>query len=40
MPDHLHVLVEIPATTTLQKFVRIFKQMSGFRIKAKTGGTV
>jgi len=37
MPDHAHLLVEIPETTSLKKFVRLFKQLSGFRLKQVTG---
>jgi REP element-mobilizing transposase RayT len=31
--------VEIPATTSLKKFVRLVKQHSGFRLKQLTGST-
>ena len=27
MPDHLHLLVQIPEEKSLQKFVRLFKQL-------------
>ena len=37
MPDHVHVLVEMPDSTSLQKFVRLFKQLSGYRLKQATG---
>jgi REP element-mobilizing transposase RayT len=37
MPDHAHLLIEIPETTSLQKFIRQFKQLSGFRLKQRTG---
>jgi putative transposase len=32
MPDHAHLLVEIPEAVSLREFVRIYKQTSGFAI--------
>ncbi len=37
MPDHLHLLVFVNERVSLQDFVRHFKQISGFAIKAETG---
>jgi putative transposase len=37
MPDHAHVLVEVPEGTSLKAFVRHFKQLSGYTLKQKTG---
>ena len=37
MPDHLHVLVELPANVSLTKLVRLFKQLSGYRLKKTLG---
>ena len=33
MPDHVHILVEIGEGVSLQKFARLFKQLSGYRLK-------
>ena len=38
MPDHVHVLVEIEADVSLQKFARLFKQLSGYRLRQSLGG--
>jgi REP-associated tyrosine transposase len=40
MPDHFHVLVEVTAGKTLEDFVKILKQASGFRVKRLTGNPV
>jgi len=40
MPDHVHMLVEVPGPASLQKFVRLHKQLVGFRIKQITGNSV
>jgi REP element-mobilizing transposase RayT len=37
MPDHLHLLVEVPEGVSLQRLVRWFKQMSGYTIKQALG---
>jgi putative transposase len=37
MPDHLHLLVQIPEEKSLQKFVRLFKQLSGYLLKQSDG---
>jgi putative transposase len=37
MPDHMHVLVEMTAGMSLQKFARLFKQLSGYQLKATIG---
>jgi len=37
MPDHLHLLVELPERVSLGAFVRHFKQLSGYALKRKTG---
>jgi putative transposase len=37
MPDHLHILVQIPEAKSLQKFVRLFKQLSGYLLKQTDG---
>ena len=39
MPDHLHLLVEIPEGVSLPKVVRWFKQMTGFELKQVTGSS-
>jgi REP element-mobilizing transposase RayT len=40
MPDHLHGLLDAPADESLEDFVKLFKQVSGFRIKRLTGKPV
>jgi putative transposase len=40
MPDHVHLLVEVPHGTSLTEFVRIYKQTSSFAIKKRTGDEV
>jgi putative transposase len=37
MPDHVHLLVEIPKGVSLEAFVRHFKQVSSHALKRKTG---
>jgi putative transposase len=37
MPDHAHLLVEVPERVSLRAFVRHFKQLSGYALKRKTG---
>jgi len=37
MPDHLHLLVQMPEEKSLQKFVRLFKQLSGYLLKQVDG---
>ena len=37
MPDHAHLLVEVPERTSLGAFVRHFKQLSGYALKRKAG---
>jgi putative transposase len=37
MPDHAHLLVEVPEGISLEAFVRHFKQLSGHALKRKTG---
>ena len=37
MPDHVHVLVQMPEGMSLQKFARFFKQLSGFLLKQVDG---
>jgi REP element-mobilizing transposase RayT len=37
MPDHFHVLVGLPEGGSLQKFVRLFKQLSGYHLKQVIG---
>lgn len=37
MPDHAHLLVVVNEGVSLQDFVRHFKQLSSFAIKAETG---
>lgn len=37
MPDHVHVLVEVADGISAQKFARLFKQLSGYRIKQAIG---
>jgi putative transposase len=37
MPDHLHLLVLIPEGKSMQKFVRLFKQLSGYLLKQVDG---
>jgi REP element-mobilizing transposase RayT len=40
MPDHVHALVEIPKDEQLGVFVRLFKTLSGFRLKQLLGTEV
>jgi REP-associated tyrosine transposase len=40
MPDHFHVLVEVAVGNTLEDFVKLLKQVSGFRVKRLTGKPV
>jgi REP element-mobilizing transposase RayT len=40
MPDHVHALVEIPEDERLGVFVRLFKTLSGFRLKQLLGAEV
>jgi REP element-mobilizing transposase RayT len=37
MPDHVHLLAEMPEGVSLEAFMKHFKQLSGFRLKAQTG---
>ena len=37
MPDHLHLLVQLQEGKSLQKFVRLFKQLSGYLLKQTDG---
>jgi putative transposase len=37
MPDHVHILVQVADDTSLTKFVRLFKQLSGYRLKQESG---
>jgi REP element-mobilizing transposase RayT len=37
MPDHLHLVVSVPAPQNLVDFVRHFKQLSSFRLKRLAG---
>lgn len=37
MPDHFHLLIEIPEGVSLQRLVRWFKQMSGYELKERLG---
>jgi REP element-mobilizing transposase RayT len=37
MPDHAHLLVQIPEGVSLQDWARRAKQLSGFRLKRATG---
>jgi putative transposase len=37
MPDHLHLLIQIPDPKSLQKFARLFKQLSGYLLKKADG---
>ena len=37
MPDHVHLLVEVPEGASAEDFVRHFKQLSGYALKRKTG---
>ena len=40
MPDHLHLLVAPPESVSLVEFVRLFKQVSAFRLKQLAGKPV
>jgi REP element-mobilizing transposase RayT len=40
MPNHVHALVDIPAEVKLGAVVRLFKTLSGFRLKQLTGSEV
>jgi len=40
MPDHMHILAALPAYTSLVDFVRLFKQLSAFRLKRLAGKPV
>jgi putative transposase len=40
MPDHLHALVAVAPNESLEDFVKVFKQVSGFRVKRLTGKPV
>jgi REP element-mobilizing transposase RayT len=37
MPDHVHLLASMPEGVSLEAFVKHFKQLAGFRLKAQTG---
>jgi putative transposase len=37
MPDHVHILAQLADDTSLTKFVRLFKQLSGHRLKQESG---
>ena len=37
MPDHVHLLVEVPEGVSLRTFVKHLKQLSGHALKRKTG---
>ena len=37
MPDHVHLLVEVPEGVSLRAFVQHFKQLSSYALKQKTG---
>jgi putative transposase len=39
MPDHVHVLAEVPGGVSMQDFARQVKQISGFRLKQMTGAS-
>ena len=40
MPDHVHLLVEVPEGVSLGAFVQHFKQLSSHALKQKTGSEV
>ncbi len=40
MPDHVHLLVEVPEGISLKVFVQHFKQLSGYALKRQTGSPV
>jgi putative transposase len=37
MPDHVHLLVEVPEGVSLGAFVQHFKQLSSYALKQRTG---
>ena len=37
MPDHVHLLIEIPEHTSLEDVIHHFKTVSGFALKRITG---
>ena len=37
MPDHVHLLIRVPAGTSAIEFVKSVKQQSGFHLKQKLG---
>ncbi len=37
IPDHMHLLVEVPEGVSLKTFVQHFKQLSGYALKRATG---
>jgi REP element-mobilizing transposase RayT len=37
MPDHVHMLVDVPEGVSLQRWAKTAKQLSGFRLRRKTG---
>ena len=37
MPDHVHLLFEGKNETNMMDFVKLFKQLAGFRLKKRTG---
>ena len=37
MPEHMHLVVEVPEGVSLRAFVCHFKQLSGYALKRKTG---
>lgn len=37
MPDHAHLLVDVPEGISLEAFARHFKQLSAYALKQKTG---
>jgi REP element-mobilizing transposase RayT len=39
MPDHVHILGQIPEGETLTAFAKRFKQLSGHRLKSETGNS-
>jgi putative transposase len=40
MPDHAHILVKVAEGESLSEFMRHFKQISSFRAKRLTGGSL
>jgi putative transposase len=40
MPDHVHLLVDVPDGVSLKVFVQHFKQLSGYALKRRIGSAV